>query len=179
MPASSPKSCSWFILAELQVFSIWFSLWNCNCFIVLFLPVCRFLGMILFLAMMESHELFYLYLICDICDLNIHFICIWRHLNKAMNKFYIVYVFALFFHELEARMLNVEASKEKLSSIWRAGLVQAVESYRLWPEGPRFESRYSCESWTAKLHSALLHIYLWTNHKPNFVWKIRQAEIHG
>ena len=24
---------------------------------------------------------------------------------------------------------------------WRAGLVQAVESYRLWPEGPRFESR--------------------------------------
>ena len=141
MPASSPKSCSWFILAELQVFSIWFSLWNCNCFIVLLLPVCRFLGMILFLAMMESHELFYLYLICDICDLNIHFICIWRHLTKAMNKFYIVYVFALFFHELEARMLNVEASKEKLSSIWRADLVQAVESYRLWPEGPGFESR--------------------------------------
>ena len=24
---------------------------------------------------------------------------------------------------------------------WRAGLVQAVESYRLWPEGPGFESR--------------------------------------
>ena len=26
---------------------------------------------------------------------------------------------------------------------WRAGLVQAVESYRLWPEGPGFESRSS------------------------------------
>jgi len=24
---------------------------------------------------------------------------------------------------------------------WRAGLVQAVEAYRLWPEGPGFESR--------------------------------------
>jgi len=28
-----------------------------------------------------------------------------------------------------------------LGSKWRAGLVQAVESYRLWPEGPGFESR--------------------------------------
>ena len=24
---------------------------------------------------------------------------------------------------------------------WRAGLVQAIESYRMWPEGPGFESR--------------------------------------
>ena len=58
-----------------------------NCLIVLLLPVCRFLGMILFLAMIEAHELFYLYFICDICDLNLHFtcylhfICIWRYLN--------------------------------------------------------------------------------------------------
>jgi hypothetical protein len=77
----------------------------------------QILGMILFLAMVEALEFFYLYLICDICDLNLHFICIWRHLNKAMTKFYNVYVFALFFHELEARMLNVEAPKEQLSSI--------------------------------------------------------------
>ena len=28
-----------------------------------------------------------------------------------------------------------------LETVWRAGLVQAVESCRLWPEGPGFESR--------------------------------------
>ena len=29
----------------------------------------------------------------------------------------------------------------ELLKLWRAGLVQAVESYRLWPEGPGFESQ--------------------------------------
>ena len=42
---------------------------------------------------------------------------------------------------------------------WRAGLVQAVESYRLWPEGPRFES------WSPRIAQARVRLATNTLHQ--------------
>ena len=48
---------------------------------------------------------------------------------------------ALSFVELDVELMYSWISLVKTNaSVRRAGLVQAVESYRLWPEGPRFES---------------------------------------